>query len=89
MIVAETVKVSEDLRWNMPILNYRCQECGKEFAKILLNPDSAPKRCPVCGAAGPVELGPAFRQDTLSLERTMCMSCDSCDDSTCGISPSS
>ncbi|MBI5248969.1 MAG: hypothetical protein HY912_05690 [Desulfomonile tiedjei] len=73
----------------MPILSYRCKECGKEFAKILLNPNRPPRSCPVCGAAEPEELGPAFSQDMISLERMMCSSCDSCGDSSCGVAPAS
>lgn len=73
----------------MSIMNYRCLECGKEFAKIILNPDSAPRSCPVCKAADPVEVGPAFRQDTASLEQMMCSTCDSCSDSSCNVAASS
>lgn len=73
----------------MSVINYRCLECGKEFAKIVLKPDNAPRSCPVCRAAGPVELGPAFHQDTTSLERTMCSTCDSCGDGSCSVTASS
>jgi putative FmdB family regulatory protein len=73
----------------MPILNYKCHECGKEFAKILLNPDDAPRSCPVCGSLDPAEAGQAFSQDASSTERMMCTSCDSCGDTLCGIPSSS
>jgi putative FmdB family regulatory protein len=73
----------------MSIMNYRCLACGKEFAKIILNLDNAPRSCPVCQAADPVEVGPAFRQDASSLERVMCSSCDVCGDSSCDAAASS
>jgi putative FmdB family regulatory protein len=72
----------------MPILNYRCRECGKEFAKILMNDNNAPRSCPVCGAPEPIEEGPAFSQDASATERMLCTSCDSCADTLCGISSS-
>jgi len=62
----------------MPILKYRCAQCGKEFAKILVNTGNAPKQCPVCSAPSPVEIGEAFTYDATSLNRYACDSCDSC-----------
>ena len=62
----------------MPVLKYHCHNCGNEFAKIFFNPEQAPKVCPVCEAPNPDELGPAFNQDTGSITRAMCGSCDSC-----------
>ena len=40
----------------MPILNYKCTQCGKEFAKILMSLENAPKNCPVCDAEDLVEV---------------------------------
>ena len=82
-------KAQNDRSLLMPILKYKCQACGKEFAKILLNPDSAAKSCPVCGAEELVESGAAFHQDRSSAERMMSISCDSCGDNMCGVAPSS
>ncbi len=64
----------------MPILKYTCNECGKEFAKIIVKPEFAPKECPVCGHEGIVEAGNAFKVDKEQIARAMGMSCDSCDE---------
>ena len=47
----------------MPILSYRCQECGKEFSKIFFGPEHAPRTCPVCGTHNLTEIGPTFEAD--------------------------
>ncbi|MGB6064629.1 MAG: zinc ribbon domain-containing protein [Desulfomonilaceae bacterium] len=74
----------------MPILNYKCRECGKEFAKIFFAEEDAPRECPVCHAEGPEELGPAFNQDRESLKRLLCVSCETCgDEGSCSEAPSS
>lgn len=62
----------------MPILKYNCTHCGKEFAKIFLNPEDAPRKCPVCGTEHLVELGDAFSYDEKSLNRYACVSCETC-----------
>jgi putative FmdB family regulatory protein len=62
----------------MPILNYKCSHCSKEFSKILVDPKKYPKYCPVCGAANPQEQGTTFNTESKSLERLLCLSCDSC-----------
>jgi len=70
----------------MPISKYRCIECGKEFSKILMKPEDAPHKCPVCGASGPIEMGPAFQYDRSSLDRLNCVACDTCGTGdTCGV----
>lgn len=34
----------------MPIYEYRCQECGEKFEKLVRSMDSAPEiKCPKCG----------------------------------------
>ncbi len=63
----------------MPIINYSCESCGKEFAKIFFDPNDAPKRCPVCDSYTIRELGDAFHADPGMLARYACDSCDSCD----------
>lgn len=69
----------------MPITKYRCKDCGKEFAKIVINPEKAPLECPVCGAAEPREIGAAFNPEPALAERLSCVSCDSCSGETgCG-----
>ena len=70
----------------MPVLKYHCHNCGNEFAKIFFDPEQAPKKCPVCDAPNPKELGLAFNQDSTSLARAMCGSCDLCgaDTDSCG-----
>jgi putative FmdB family regulatory protein len=74
----------------MPILNYKCRECGKEFAKIFFTDTNAPRECPVCRAAGLQELGPAFNPDRRSREQMVCVSCDTCGkEGSCTIAPSS
>jgi putative FmdB family regulatory protein len=70
----------------MPILRYQCERCGKEFAKIIVDPEHAPKNCPVCESARITEMGPAFQTDPEQMKRALCMSCDSCEDEqSCGI----
>lgn len=64
----------------MPIPRYKCRECGKEFAKILINLENTPKHCPVCGASEPEELGPAFEYDVAAFQRLSCASCDACEE---------
>ncbi len=66
----------------MPISKYKCKECGKEFAKILLSLENAPSKCPVCGAPETEELGAAFNPDSRLIERLSCFSCDSCSEET-------
>jgi putative FmdB family regulatory protein len=65
----------------MPILNYTCENCGKEFAKIFFDIKDAPNRCPVCDSYSITELGEAFRYDPSILARFACEACDSCDSS--------
>ncbi len=67
----------------MPIPKYKCTSCGKEFAKIVMRFQDIPRNCPVCGADGPVEMGPAFRYDKSSAERLNCVACDACGDEAC------
>ncbi|MDQ7785355.1 MAG: zinc ribbon domain-containing protein [Desulfomonilaceae bacterium] len=62
----------------MPITKYRCADCGKEFAKILLKTEDAPSKCPVCGATELEDFGAAFDPDARLIERLSCFSCDSC-----------
>jgi putative FmdB family regulatory protein len=68
----------------MPILNYRCEECGKEFSKIFFNQEYAPRKCPVCGTEHLSEVGPAFEADERSTARTFGVSCAGCGDDSCG-----
>ncbi len=74
----------------MPILNYKCRECGKEFAKIFVAEGNAPRECPVCHASELEELGPAFNPDRKLLARLMGVSCESCGgEGSCSTDPSS
>ena len=68
----------------MPILKYKCQECGKEFSKIFFSEDNAPTRCMVCGTDNIVEAGSTFESDDALTQRVLCASCDSCSDEGCG-----
>lgn len=68
----------------MPILKYRCLDCGKEFSKIFFSEQNAPSACTVCQSANIVEDGNAFKYDEASVSRALCMSCDSCADDSCG-----
>jgi putative FmdB family regulatory protein len=72
----------------MPILSYRCQECGKEFSKIFFNQEHAPRTCPVCGASDPAEVGPTFEVDEKAIARAVGTSCGDCEDESCAISGS-
>jgi putative FmdB family regulatory protein len=56
----------------MPILKYKCDDCGKEFAKIFFKPEDAPRDCPVCGERNIKEIGAAFDYDRKSMDRLMC-----------------
>jgi len=70
----------------MPILKYRCTGCGKEFAKIVFDPDKFPRSCPVCGTGNPEEVGDAFGDAEYALKRPACVSCDTCgDEGACGV----
>lgn len=70
----------------MPILKYTCEDCGKEFAKIIVNEDHIPKNCPVCDSQVLVEHGAAFHADMDQTQRALCMSCDSCgEEQSCGV----
>lgn len=69
----------------MPILSYRCNECGKEFSKIFFNLERAPRRCPVCGTENLSELGPTFEADEKTVARVFGVSCEGCGDEACEI----
>jgi putative FmdB family regulatory protein len=71
----------------MSVMNYKCGECGKEFAKLLLSPVHVPKKCPVCGNEDVRELGRAFVEDGTALKRALCSSCDTCGDTACPTTP--
>jgi len=74
----------------MPILNYKCRECGKEFAKIFFAEEKAPSECPVCRSTGLEKLGPAFNPDRELLARLMGVSCETCaGEGSCSTAPSS
>lgn len=73
----------------MAVMNYKCAECGKEFAKLLLSPLHAPSKCPVCGKEDVREMGPAFVEDGTVLKRALCSSCDTCGDTACPTTPAS
>jgi putative FmdB family regulatory protein len=64
----------------MPIISYKCRECGKEFSKIFFKPEDAPRECPVCSAANLQELGAAFQSDEQMARRVMGVSCEGCVD---------
>jgi putative FmdB family regulatory protein len=59
----------------MPILLYRCEACGKQFPKIVMKPEAAPRGCPVCGAEAVFETGEAFAG---SADRDGCGACEGC-----------
>jgi putative FmdB family regulatory protein len=63
----------------MPALKYKCNDCGKEFAKIFFSVSHVPRACPVCKAENLEELGPAFTVDREQLTRALCVSCDTCE----------
>lgn len=67
----------------MPILKFRCRTCEKEFPKIFLKPEQAPRTCPVCGADDIVIIGPAFEETDDRRKRALCMTCDSCGEYGC------
>jgi putative FmdB family regulatory protein len=74
----------------MPILNYKCRDCGNEFAKIFFTEGHAPRECPVCRATELEELGPAFNPDSGLLARVMGVSCETCaGEGSCSTAPSS
>jgi putative FmdB family regulatory protein len=56
----------------MSALSFKCDSCGKEFAKIVISPDFYPKACPVCGATEIVEVGAAFNTEGVSIARYSC-----------------
>lgn len=66
----------------MPIINYKCNECGKNFAKIFSELKNAPKSCPVCSSTAITDLGSAFTTDVNAFARLACESCSTCD--SCG-----
>lgn len=44
----------------MPIYEYRCRSCGREFEHLARTRDEKPPACPACGKAGPEKLFSAF-----------------------------
>lgn len=64
----------------MPIIRYKCRECGKEFSKIFFTTENAPRECPVCRATNLDELGPTFQADDQTAQRVMGVSCETCAD---------
>ncbi len=67
----------------MPVLKYKCNDCGKEFAKIFFSVPNAPRACPVCHAENIEEIGPAFTVDQDRLRRALCVSCETCETGSC------
>jgi putative FmdB family regulatory protein len=63
----------------MPIMNFKCEDCGKEFTKIYFYENQAPRMCPVCGSANLTQLGDAFEANSRAIQSISCSSCDSCD----------
>src|SRR5229473_3349809 len=37
-------------RWRMPLYEYRCRDCGKEFEALILPSFSNVPACPACGS---------------------------------------
>jgi putative FmdB family regulatory protein len=72
----------------MPIVNYKCGSCGKEFAKLFFDEDKAPRVCPVCKSAELEMLGGAFPEDSDTARRFLRASCEECGDD-CGSAPGS
>jgi putative FmdB family regulatory protein len=35
----------------MPIYEFRCDQCGKEFERLVFSGNENPESCPVCGSA--------------------------------------
>ena len=69
----------------MPIMNYKCNDCGNEFPKFVFSPEHAPHQCPACGSPQPgIVGGEAFNVDEKDMIRRSCMSCDACGESLCG-----
>ena len=72
----------------MPVLNYKCSLCGKEFAKLFFSEKNAAKQCPVCKGADLQEIGLAFPEYQESNKGLMSVSCEGCGEDSCGLGPS-
>jgi putative FmdB family regulatory protein len=70
----------------MPIVNYKCGSCGKEFAKLYFDEEKAPRSCPVCKSTDLEALGGAFPEDPGIARRFLRASCEECGDD-CGGGP--
>jgi|GEM_PF-608249 putative FmdB family regulatory protein len=44
----------------MPIYEYRCTDCSKEFEKIVTTPEKEPVRCPYCKGDKVIRILSAF-----------------------------
>jgi putative FmdB family regulatory protein len=47
-------------RWRMPLYEYRCRDCGKEFEALILPSFSNVPACPACGSTNLEQLLSAF-----------------------------
>jgi putative FmdB family regulatory protein len=52
----------------MPIYEYKCERCGKEFERVVFSSDSDHQACPVCGCAETRKLVSVFASRGLSRE---------------------
>lgn len=59
----------------MPIYEFRCSQCGKEFETLVLRSGDEAVNCPVCGSKETKKILSAFSRT--GLEKSLAASCGS------------
>lgn len=56
----------------MPIYEYRCNQCGHQFEKLIQNQNDLPDKCPECGAEGLKKLFSTFSAGAAASSTSPC-----------------
>ena len=60
---------------DMPIFEFKCEECGKEFERLVFSSDSEKPGCPACGSTNTTKEFSVF--SCSNIERGLASSCGS------------